>query len=70
MTAQEINQTQGREGGAPAKARWGQTTRKRHRRNNVESWWQTVTYYTPEPWLIARRAADAKRLRLMMYGAH
>jgi hypothetical protein len=44
--------------------------RKRRQRNNAESWWQTVTHFTPEPWLVARRAADARRLRLMMYAAH
>jgi hypothetical protein len=70
MATQEIDRIQGSDSGAAAKTRWGFATRKRRRRNNAESWWQTITHYTPEPWLIARRAADAKRLRLMMYGAH
>jgi uncharacterized membrane protein YdfJ with MMPL/SSD domain len=43
-------------------ARSGFARRKRRRHDESSAWRETVTHYLPEPWLMARRAVEAKMI--------
>jgi hypothetical protein len=59
MAAQGLKQLQDLAAKLAAKSS-GFVRRKRRHEAEPNAWWETVTHYMPEPWLIARRAIEAK----------